>query len=175
MTAGACAPTLRLPCLTVSISALPLDAEFGGYAYQCFHQPLDMLFRMRRSTGDAQQVLRSRGAEYRIGVNALFQEALAEAAEIQFLLNHKRDDGRLAGQHVENARAQFVAEQLRDAQQVEGAFRLLLPDVQSRAHSGNTGRREARRESERPRSVFQVIDDRTLAGDKSADRGERLD
>ena len=53
----------------------------------------------------------------------------AQAAEVELLLDHDRHNRGLAGEHVEAARAQFIAQQLGDAQQVQAAFRFLPHDL----------------------------------------------
>ena len=88
--------------------------------------------------------------------------------------NDYRDDRGLAGQDVEAARAELVAQHLGDLQKAQAALGLLLHDLQRGAHGGHRGRRKARGKHEGTRGVLQVIDDGLLAGDEAADRRQAL-
>src|SRR6185369_472052 len=124
--------------------------------------------------GDAQQVLRGRGAEHRIDVDALLEEFLAQAAEVDFVLEHHGDDGSFAGEHVEAAGAQFLAQNAGDAEQVVAPFRLLLHDVQGGGDSGHRGRGQAGGKDEGAGGVLEIINYGALGGDESADGGQRF-
>ena len=96
-----------------------------GNAYERLYQSLHVALGVRGGARNAQQVLRGRRPQHRVDVDALFEQRLAQAAEIDLFPDHHRHDRRLARQHGETARQQFVAQQLRDAQQVQAALRLL--------------------------------------------------
>ena len=98
-----------------------------------------------------------------------FEQRLAQAAKIDLFANHHRHDGRFAGQHGKAARHQFVAQQLRDAQQTQAALRLFAHDLERLRHRRNRGRRQTGREHKGPRGVLQVIDYGLFGRDKAAD------
>src|ERR1017187_2863877 len=149
--------------------ALSLDAQRGCHPDQSSYQAVYVLFGVGGGAGDAEQVLRGGRAEHRVDVDAFREQRLAETAQVDLVLDDHGDDGGFAGQDVEAAGAQLVAQQLRGAQQVQAALGFLLHDVESRADRRDRGRGQAGREHERPGRVLEVIDDGALGGDEASD------
>ena len=61
-------------------TAAGLNFEIAGDPLQRAHQAIDMRFGMGGRAGDAQQILRRGRTQYRINVDALFEQCLAEPA-----------------------------------------------------------------------------------------------
>ena len=89
-----------------------------------------MSFGVRGSTGDAEQVLRSRGAEDWIDIDAFVEQGLAEAAEIGIAVEDHGHDGGFAVEEREAAGNQFGSQRVRYVKQMAAAFRFGLDDAQ---------------------------------------------